>query len=469
KHIETGKELVFKAPVFADCTGDGTIGVLAGADFAMGRESKADYNEPRAPDQGDKMTMGSSVQWYSEQNTENSPFPAFKYGLNFNEESAQKVNMGEWTWETGMNYNQISDFERIRDYGMMVIYSNWSFLKNEHINKGKYANRSLGWVAFVAGKRESRRLLGDIILKEQDIVDYVEYPDATASTSWQIDLHYPEPKNSKFFPGQEFKSICTTYKIYPYPVPYRCLYSRNVDNLFMAGRHISVTHVALGTTRVMRTTGMFGEVVGMAASLCKQNKTSPRGVYEKHLEDLKTLMRKGIGKTGTQGHPDYNPGEFLKERAHIFELEDTGETLVIKREIKKKQKRLTIMGLGDSITEGGENFQTYLSPLQQFLMSIAGYQFEFIGPRINTYNAEPIRHSGFGGKTVEYLDREIDSIAATIVKMNDRHVLLASTGEGFDWARHTISDKVHPNQAGAEKMADVWFVTIKELLLQDEK
>jgi hypothetical protein len=314
KHIETGKELVFKAPVFADCTGDGTIGVLAGADFAMGRESKAEFNESTAPETGDKLTMGSSVQWYSEENTGNSEFPAFKYGLDFNEENVQKVKMGEWTWETGMNYNQISDFERIRDYGMLVVYSNWSFLKNEYRNKDQYANRSLGWVAYVAGKRESRRLLGDLILKEQDIVNFVEYPDATASTSWSIDLHYPDPKNTAHFPGQEFKSYCTNINIYPYPVPYRCFYSRNVDNLFMAGRHISVTHVALGTTRVMRTTGMFGEVVGMAASLCKQNKTSPRGVYEKHLEDLKTLMKKGTGKTGTEEYPAYNLGATTKEK-----------------------------------------------------------------------------------------------------------------------------------------------------------
>jgi len=316
KHIETGEELVFTAPLFADCTGDGTIGVLAGADCMMGRESKAEFGEPTASEVADGMTMGSSVQWYSEdcrdaaRHVSTCNFPVFKYGIDFNEDNVQKVTMGEWTWETGMNFNQITDFERIRDYGLLVVYSNWSFLKNEYSEKEKYANRKLGWVAYVAGKRESRRLLGDLILKQQDIVDQVVYPDGTASTSWSIDLHYPDPENTEHFPGSEFKSIAIHQNIYPYPIPYRCFYSRNVDNLFMAGRNISVTHVALGTVRVMRTTGMMGEVVGMAATVCKQNKVKPRGVYEKHLDDLKTLMKQGVGKKGTPYHI-YNLGGTL--------------------------------------------------------------------------------------------------------------------------------------------------------------
>jgi hypothetical protein len=213
-----------------------------------------------------------------------------------------------------MNFDQLPDFERIRDYGLMVIYSNWSFLKNEYGSKADYANRSLAWVAYVSGKRESRRLLGDFILKEQDITNFVEYPDATASTSWSIDLHYPDPANTAQFPGSEFLSIAKHIVTHPYPIPYRCFYSRNVDNLFMAGRNISTTHTALGTVRVMRTTGMMGEVAGMAASLCKQNNTTPRGIYEHHLEELKTLMKKGIGKEGTTGYPDYNLGATLGEK-----------------------------------------------------------------------------------------------------------------------------------------------------------
>ena len=311
RQTETGKELSFSAPLFADCTGDGTIGFLSGADFAMGRESKAETGETTAPEKADKMTMGSSVQWYAMEDQQASDFPVFRYGVEFNETNAQKVRMGEWTWETGMNFDQINDFERIRDYGLLVVYSNWSFLKNFSSAKDQYRKSRLEWVAYVAGKRESRRLLGDLILKEQDLTNDVIYPDASVPTSWTIDLHYPDPKNTEHFPGKEFKSIAKHIPIHYYPVPYRCFYSRNVDNLFMAGRNISVTHAALGTVRVMRTTGMMGEVAGMAAYVANKNKTNPRGVYQKHLDELKTLMEKGVGKPGSYPAQNYNEGGTL--------------------------------------------------------------------------------------------------------------------------------------------------------------
>lgn len=109
------------------------------------------------------MTMGASVQWYSVDNQKPSAFPYFNYGVEFNEQNSEKVMMGEWTWETGMNYDQITDFERIRDYGLLVVYSNWSFLKNNMKENSQYRNRKLGWVAYVSGKRESRRLMGEVV------------------------------------------------------------------------------------------------------------------------------------------------------------------------------------------------------------------------------------------------------------------------------------------------------------------
>ena len=308
QHIETGEEVIFRAPIFSDCTGDGTVGYLAGADYAMGRESRDEYNEPSAPEVADKMTMGSSVQWYSVEDDAASDFPLFEYGLNFNEESCQRVTMGEWTWETGMNYDQCEEFERIRDYGLMVVYSNWSFLKNRLQDNDAYRNRSLGWVAYIAGKRESRRLLGDHVLTENDLVQEIVYPDASFTTTWSIDLHYPDPENTKYFPNEEFKSICVHGATNPYAVPYRCLYSRNISNLFMAGRDISVTHIGLGTVRVMRTCGMMGEVVGMAASLCNEHKALPRDVYTTHLDALKALMQQGAGKQGLANNQVYNLG-----------------------------------------------------------------------------------------------------------------------------------------------------------------
>jgi len=244
------------------------------------------------------MTLGSSVQWYSDETDAPDPFPDCPWALRFNEENCQRVLMGEWDWETGMNRDQIAEFEFIRDHALRAVYGNWAFLKNHSRDKAKYANRKLGWVACVAGKRESRRLLGDVILQQQDIEGKRAFPDACVTTTWSIDLHYPAPENARQFPGESFRAMCEQKPIDPYPIPYRCLYSRNVPNLMMAGRDISVTHVALGTVRVMRTGGMMGEVLGMAASLCKEKRTDPRGVYAHHLEELKGLMTRGVPRAG---------------------------------------------------------------------------------------------------------------------------------------------------------------------------
>ena len=309
--VVTGERIEFRAPLFADCTGDGCVGALAGADFRMGREAKSETGEEMAPERADKMTMGSSVQWYTKEDAAPSDFPVLPWMIAFNEQNCEHGTRGDWDWETGMMRDQITEFERIRDYGMLVAYSNWAFLKSKSAKREKYAKRSFAWVAYVAGKRESRRLMGDHVLTQQDVFDFVPYPDGTCCTTWAIDLHYPMPKNVKHYDGEPFRSICTHNKHYAYPIPYRCLYSRNVANLFMAGRNISVTHVALGTVRVMRTTGMMGEVVGMAARVCKDHGCLPRGVYKEHLDDLKALMTKGVGTGKPQPPQDYNRGALI--------------------------------------------------------------------------------------------------------------------------------------------------------------
>ena len=295
RDIKSSRELRFRAGLFVDCTGDGTLGYLAGADFRMGREGRDETDESLAPEKADKMTMGSSVQWYSLEGEQPAAFPDCPWAVQFNDENYQRVTMGDWNWETGLNRDQIEEFEYIRDYGLRVVFGNWAFLKNKSAEKEEIAKRKLAWVAYVAGKRESRRLLGDVILQEQDIVQGKEFPDACVTTTWTIDLHYPDPENTRHFPGREFRSIAKHQRIKPYAIPYRTLYSRNVPNLMMAGRNISVTHVALGTIRVMRTTGMMGEVVGMAASICKKHETGPRDVYDRYLPELRELMTRGVG------------------------------------------------------------------------------------------------------------------------------------------------------------------------------
>lgn len=290
-HIETGEKFRFSGRWFADCTGDGTVGFLAGADFRMGRESAGEAAESLAPPISDQLTLGTSNLWAFETVEAPSSFPLLDWACQFSKDYNLDEDKPDWRWEGGFAKNTITDAENIRDQNLRAIFGNWAYLKN---NNPKYANRKLTWVAFIGGKRESRRLMGDIILNQNDVQNHVKYDDASFTTTWSLDLHFPDPLNSKYFPGEEFYSFCIQPKISPYHVPYRCLYSRNIDNLFMAGRNISVTHVAYGTIRVQRTTAMMGEVVGMAASICKKHQSSPRSVYLDYLVELKELMKTGI-------------------------------------------------------------------------------------------------------------------------------------------------------------------------------
>ncbi|MCG8307206.1 MAG: FAD-dependent oxidoreductase [Cytophagales bacterium] len=315
--IETGQRRAFKAQLFADCTGDGTIGFLAGAAYMSGRESRDTFNEPTAPEKADNLTMGISVQWFSEKLDAPSGFPDIQWGLPWNEEKSFAITKGDWDWETGMGKDMIEETEFIRDYGLLVVYSNWSYLKNHYSDKEKFENEKLKWVAYIGGKRESRRLIGDYILTENDLRAQDFKSDGTAPTSWTIDLHYPDPENLKKFEGEAFRSIAKHIKIYPYPIPFRCMYSKNIDNLMMAGRNISVSHVALGTVRLMRTGGMMGEVIGMAASVCNDKNVLPREVYKNHFSDLEKLMTKGIGAADLPNIQNYNLGGTLMETEKI--------------------------------------------------------------------------------------------------------------------------------------------------------
>jgi hypothetical protein len=297
RNIETSEEYRFTGALFADCTGDATVGYLAGADWRMGSESRYEAFESLAPHRAENHVLGSSNLWAFETADEPSSFPELDWACQVTKESAIVEDKPDWRWEGGFAKNPIEDAENIRDQNLRATFGNWSYLKNHH---PKYANRKITWMAFLSGKRESRRLMGDIVLNQNDILNQIRYDDASFTTVWPIDLHYPDLKNSRFFPGQEFFSYCVQTPIFPYSVPYRCLYSRNIGNLFMAGRNISVTHVAHGSIRVQLTTAMMGEVVGMAASVCKKYNILPRQVYLEQLDDLKTLMKTGILLTEEQ-------------------------------------------------------------------------------------------------------------------------------------------------------------------------
>lgn len=284
--------------LFSDCTGDAHLAAMAGAECRMGRESKAEFGERLAPDEADGFTMGVSIEWYCEDWNTPCPFPdSLEWGLELDEYTVEPVHRANWYWEVGMRDDQVADAEKIRDYGMYVAYSTFSYCKNRYSKKEAWECTHLTWVSHVSGKRESRRVVGDFILREQDLTQPILHEDATCTTTWRIDQHYPDPRNAGKYPGEEWMSIGVLTPIDFYPLPYRCFYSKDIANMFMAGRNISVTHIALGSTRVMRTCGLIGEVVGMAASICAKRKVNPRDIYTTYFEDLKELMRKGTGRT----------------------------------------------------------------------------------------------------------------------------------------------------------------------------
>ena len=283
----TGALRRFSARNFCDATGHGTIGLMAGADHEM----------------IDGGRMGMSNMWRWENADEPQSFPETPWALDLEEGDfpyPRKFH-AEWFWESGYDKHPLLDLEEIRDWNHLAAFGAWNAMKN----KGAYErydpdmlghkNARLTWLAYIGGTRETLQLLGDVVLTEEDIVNKKPFPDGCVLTTWSIDLHYPAEQYEKKFPDNPFISVAVHGKGVDrkrgYPVPYRCFYSRNIENLFMAGRNISVTHEALGTIRVMKTCGMMGVVVGKAAALSSQHDASPREVYYQHLDELVKLMQ----------------------------------------------------------------------------------------------------------------------------------------------------------------------------------
>ena len=322
RNVRSGAETRFRAKLFADCTGDAVIARMMDAEVMYGREARAKFNESLAPLKGDSQVMGMSVIWRSESADTPTSFPDVDWGIEFTEDNVYYVRSGDWEWETGQYRNQADETEYIRDYGLMTIYANWSFLKNHAKRKAEWARDTLAWVSPLGGKRESYRVVGDHILTQHDIENDVIYPDATGSITWNLDLHFPDPEHVKKF-AEPFRS-CAYHRnlLHPYPVPYRCLYAKGVTNLFLAGRHISASHVAFGAVRVMRTLGLLGEVVGMAATLCARENINPQEVYPAHWKQLEAMMKAGVPAPAT-----YHPGGF-GSKYEGYHFKDTGHLRV---------------------------------------------------------------------------------------------------------------------------------------------
>ncbi|MFO7621307.1 MAG: FAD-dependent oxidoreductase [Bacteroidales bacterium] len=291
RHTSTSKTIRISAPLFADCTGDGWIGYWAGAEYMYGREDSSMYGENWdehkelwSPAEPDNRVMGSSVLWRTYDTGNPEEFPEVPWAMEVAGDYSSTG--GTWKWEFSRDdLHQVNDAEQIRDHMFKAIYGSFSNAKQKPENSGL----ALEWVGYLAGKRESRRLKGDYIYTFNDARYMREFPDAVIMEKRDIDVHYQQNLADPSQP--DFLSEALFYQVDHYYLPYRTLYSVNINNLFMAGRCFSCSHIGLGGPRVMHTTGQMGVVVGYAASLCRKYDTTPRGIYENHIDELKTLIQ----------------------------------------------------------------------------------------------------------------------------------------------------------------------------------
>lgn len=283
------------APLFCDASGDGIVGFLSGAPYRMGAESREEFGEKFAPAEDYGELLGHSLYFYTKDVGQPVKYIAPSYALDvtktvprFRSFNAKEHGCKLWWVEYGGNLDTVHDTEQIKWELWKVIYGAWDYIKNS----GKYPeaeNLTLEWVGCIPGKRESRRFEGDYMLVQQDIIEQRFHEDAVSYGGWSIDLH---PAAGVF--GEE--SACNQWHSKGvYQIPYRCLYSKGIDNLFLAGRIISVSHVAFGSTRVMTTSAHSAQAVGMAAALCRSENLSPREVYSKGriVELQRNLSRMG--------------------------------------------------------------------------------------------------------------------------------------------------------------------------------
>ncbi len=336
-NVHSGKRMRFSAPLFADTTGHGWIGFYAGAQWRMGQEGRAEFNESLAPIEPGNRTMGNTLykaviverktpvkfdcpgwayQWTSDSDfekrgshkkrtdtirPENFDRPSRGKGRNPGNDPDGGLTHNWWVEYGGME-NTIEDAEHIRDELFRINIGLWNYAKNHNPKtKEKNLRRELIWLNYVPGVRESRRLMGDYIMTQQDYDKQIVHDDTVAFTDWGPDCHHPE---GFWVKGND---CIHTYKGRRTSIPYRTLYSKNIENLFMAGRCHSATHIALGGTRVMRPMCATGQAVGTAAAIATKYKTSPRGVYQKHIKELQdTLVKDGcrlMSKSGGMREP----------------------------------------------------------------------------------------------------------------------------------------------------------------------
>jgi hypothetical protein len=293
------RSIRYESEMFLDCTGDGLVGFLAGARYRMGREAASEFQEDWGPEVADNITLGSTLLFYSKDAGHPVKYvaPSFARDIAATTIPLKRViSTGDsgcsyWWIEWGGELDTVHQNEEIRDELQAAIYGIWDYIKNS----GKFeADRlTLEWVGSLPGKREYRRFIGDYILNQNDILNQTPFADNIGFGGWSIDLHPPQGMYSTEKGSKHYFADGV------YSIPFRSLYSVNVNNLLMAGRNISATHVAFGTTRVMATCAIIGEAAGTGAALAIAKGITPRELYRSHLAELQqTLLKQDASLLG---------------------------------------------------------------------------------------------------------------------------------------------------------------------------
>ncbi|EXJ74767.1 uncharacterized protein A1O5_01462 [Cladophialophora psammophila CBS 110553] len=315
RHARSGREVRLTAPIFIDCSGRAIVGLLSGAETLFGQESQSEYGEKLAPADGNNMHHGNTVFFRTRMARSPVAFPhvpwATEVAKDFSDLGGQLTKPGiengpgpavapsfvsdpnvprrmtrplTHFWEYGQWLDPYTQGEHIRDFLLRAIYGTFSNVKTK--DPRTYANLEFDWVAYVPAQGEFRRYKGDYVLTENDIRNHKRFHDAVVQNEGAFCLHYPGDKKYDFrlkwweWDERDGK---------PYDIPFRCIYSVNISNLMMAGKHMSATHVASSNTKFMGNGGQHAIATAAAAHLCKKYSTTPRGVYESHLSELQRI------------------------------------------------------------------------------------------------------------------------------------------------------------------------------------
>lgn len=302
-------EYILSAPLFCDASGDGVVGFLSGAAFRMGAETMEEFGEKFAPTKEYGELLGHSLYFYSKDTGKPVTYVPPAFALTditqipkFRSFNAKEFGCKLWWIEYGGRLDTVHDTEKIKWELWKVVYGVWNYIKNSG-NFPEAENLTLEWVGMIPGKRESRRFEGDYMMRQQDVVEQRMHEDAVAFGGWSIDLH---PADGVF----SEKPGCNQWHSKGiYQIPYRCLYSKNITNLFLGGRIISASHVAFGSTRVMATAAYVTQAVAVAAAICKERNILPAAVNQ-HMP----VLQQRLLKTG-----QYIPGLQLADKENLVQ------------------------------------------------------------------------------------------------------------------------------------------------------